>query len=103
MRKWLLSAIFVSLSGAAHAEMITGTEGSEIEITEIAEFDGAWAMTFLPDGRMLVTAKFLSLMSKEMRRIIACLGLLLSARNSPFRRAVAHWWTASVYGRNRRR
>lgn len=57
MRKWLLSAIFISLSGTAYAEVISGTEGSEIEIAELAEFDGAWAMAFLPDGRLLVTEK----------------------------------------------
>ena len=61
MKKWLLSAVFLSLASAAQAqsetetETITGTEGSEIKLTELAQFDGAWAMTFLPDGRILVT------------------------------------------------
>lgn len=55
MQKWLLSVVFLSLSSAAQAEMITGTDGSKIELTALAEFDGAWAMAFLPDGRMLVT------------------------------------------------
>jgi len=63
MKKWLISAIFLTLAGAAYGpsqaqsktETITGTQGSEIEITELAQFDGAWAMTFLPDGRLLVT------------------------------------------------
>jgi len=59
IKKWLLSAVFLSLASAAQAqsetETITGTEGSEIKLTELAQFDGAWAMTFLPDGRILVT------------------------------------------------
>lgn len=55
MQKWLLSTVFLSIATAAQAEMVKGTEGSEIELTTLAEFDGAWAMTFLPDGRMLVT------------------------------------------------
>jgi len=55
MRKWLLSAVCLSIASAAQAETVKGTQGSEIELTELAQFDGAWAMTFLPDGRMLVT------------------------------------------------
>lgn len=30
MKKWLLSAAFLALAGTAHAETITGTEGSEL-------------------------------------------------------------------------
>ncbi len=55
MRTLLLSVAILSLAGVAHAETVTGTSGSKIELTELAEFDGAWAMTMLPDGRMLVT------------------------------------------------
>ena len=55
MRALLLSAAIFSFAGLAHAKTITGTSGSKIEVTELETFDGAWAMTMLPDGRMLVT------------------------------------------------
>jgi glucose/arabinose dehydrogenase len=45
----------LSFAGPAFAETISGSSGSEIEITELEQFDGAWAMTILPDGRMLVS------------------------------------------------
>ncbi len=62
MPRFLLSAAILSLSSvalstSAVAETVTGTNGSEIEITELETFDGAWAMTFMPDGRALVTEK----------------------------------------------
>ena len=55
MRTLILSAAVLAIAPAAFAETITGTAGSEIEITELETFDGPWAMTILPDGRMLVT------------------------------------------------
>ena len=55
MRAFFLSAAILTLAPAAFAETITGTSGSEIEVTELESFDGPWAMTILPDGRMLVT------------------------------------------------
>lgn len=55
MRALLLSSLFFLGAGTASAETITGTSGSKIELTELDQFDGAWAMTILPDGRMLVT------------------------------------------------
>lgn len=36
---------------------VTGTAGTTVQLEELATFDGAWAMTFLPDGRSLVTEK----------------------------------------------
>ncbi len=36
---------------------VTGSDGLELSATPLASFDGAWAMTFLPDGRALVTEK----------------------------------------------
>ena len=33
------------------------TAGLPFQVSEVADFDSPWAMTFLPDGRMLVTEK----------------------------------------------
>ncbi|HEX7037152.1 MAG TPA: PQQ-dependent sugar dehydrogenase [Pseudomonadales bacterium] len=38
-------------------ELRTGSAGSRLLATPIADFDEPWAMTFLPDGRLLVTEK----------------------------------------------
>lgn len=42
---------------AAAQDSVTGTAGTTLKMETLAEFDGAWAMTFLPDGRALVTEK----------------------------------------------
>ena len=55
MRALILTAAILSLAAAASAKTVTGSEGSKIEVTELETFDGPWAMTILPDGRMLVT------------------------------------------------
>jgi len=57
MRALILTMALASFSGAASAKDVTGTAGSEIKITELESFDSPWAMTILPDGRMLVTEK----------------------------------------------
>jgi len=36
---------------------VTGTQGTELTATPLETFDSAWAMTFLPDGRALVSEK----------------------------------------------
>lgn len=41
----------------AQAFDITGNQGTALTATEIASFGEPWAMTFLPDGTMLVTEK----------------------------------------------
>ena len=55
MRVLLLTAAVLMFAGTASAKTVTGSAGSEIEVTELETFDGPWAMTVLPDGRMLVT------------------------------------------------
>jgi len=39
------------------SRQITGSAGSTINVQAVAEFNEPWAMTFLPDGDMLVTEK----------------------------------------------
>ena len=40
---------------SGEAMTVTGTEGTVLTAEALETFDGAWAMTFLPDGRALVT------------------------------------------------
>ena len=42
---------------AAEPEVRRGSAGSAVTATPVAKFDEPWAMTFLPDGRLLVTEK----------------------------------------------
>ena len=51
-----LSMLFV-FGVHAHAFEVKGTAGSRLQATVVAEFDGPWAMTFLPGGQLLVTTK----------------------------------------------
>ena len=44
-------------AAAAETIEITGTNGMILNATGVSEFDEPWAMTFLPDGTMLVTTK----------------------------------------------
>ncbi|MEM8541201.1 MAG: PQQ-dependent sugar dehydrogenase [Pseudomonadota bacterium] len=53
----LAAALIVGSMSAAQAFGIKGTNGTALEATEIATFDEPWAMTFLPDGSMLVNEK----------------------------------------------
>ena len=46
-----------TVHGASETFDITGSSGAVLQATSIAEFDEPWAMTFLPDGTMLVTTK----------------------------------------------
>lgn len=56
MRLPLALSLTFALAAPAFAQTtVTGTAGTTLQMTELATFDGAWAMTFLPDGRALVT------------------------------------------------
>ena len=46
-----------SSNAATETFDISGTSGTTLQATSVAEFDEPWAMTFLPDGTMLVTTK----------------------------------------------
>lgn len=61
IRAALSSAAVFALSTNAHANMqafsVTGTQGTELSATPLSQFNAAWAMAFLPDGRALVSEK----------------------------------------------
>jgi glucose/arabinose dehydrogenase len=54
-----LVAMHTAFSGAASAQAFTieGTKGTRLNAQEVASFKEPWAMTFLPDGTMLVNTK----------------------------------------------
>ena len=49
----------LSLPSAAQSDSfsVTGTEGTKLDAEAITDFDEPWALSFLPDGSMLVTTK----------------------------------------------
>jgi glucose/arabinose dehydrogenase len=51
----LIITFAVPVTAAGFA--IEGTKGIKLEATRVASFDEPWAMTFLPDGALLVTEK----------------------------------------------
>jgi len=59
MRLIILLLIFIKIAVpvAAGDFPIEGTKGTKLAATRVATFDEPWAMTFLPDGTLLVTEK----------------------------------------------
>jgi glucose/arabinose dehydrogenase len=65
MHRILVFVALVLLSGACSMDAISQTEGvtpgpsagRPFQVQVIADFESPWAMTFLPDGRMLITEK----------------------------------------------
>ncbi|MGB9440426.1 MAG: PQQ-dependent sugar dehydrogenase, partial [Desulfobacterales bacterium] len=53
----LLIIITIAVPVVAGAFPIEGTKGTELAAARVATFDEPWAMTFLPDGTLLVTEK----------------------------------------------
>src|SRR5690606_17041792 len=62
-RRFVPLLLLTALGGiSAHGddlspELRAGSAGSRLLATPITDFDHPWAMTFLPDGRLLVTEK----------------------------------------------
>lgn len=52
-----LTAASVSPAAAVVSFALEGSAGSMLTATHVASFERPWAMTFLPDGRLLVTTK----------------------------------------------
>jgi len=52
--QFLFSLLFLSACGAENSLLAQNTP---FNVTEVAQFNQPWAMTFLPDGRILVTEK----------------------------------------------
>ena len=61
---WAFSTLAAGLGivGTASAFEVKGSAGSKLLAKEVAQFEEPWAMTFLPDGAMLVTEKSGSLL-----------------------------------------
>lgn len=59
MRLFILLTTIIALAAPATAGAftITGTKGGTLSAAPVATFDEPWAMTFLPDGTLLVTEK----------------------------------------------
>ncbi len=59
MRWIIILVIIMTIAGpvAAAGFSIEGTKGTHLAAAEIATFNRPWAMTFLPDGALLVTEK----------------------------------------------
>jgi aldose sugar dehydrogenase len=53
----LPATLLIACSGEAQPPQPGGSTDRPFQVTPIADFDKPWAMTFLPDGRMLVTQK----------------------------------------------
>ena len=49
-------AAIITLPACADSNAVEPTE-APFEVTDVAQFDAPWALTFLPDGRLLVTEK----------------------------------------------
>ena len=57
------ASLLIGCASAEHHEQapepisVTGTAGTALTVTPLETFDSAWAMTYLPDGRSLVSEK----------------------------------------------
>lgn len=54
---FLISFLLLVSSVNATTTTVTGSSGTSFQVTPVATFNEPWAMTFLPDGTLLVTEK----------------------------------------------
>ncbi|SHO48979.1 PQQ-dependent sugar dehydrogenase [Desulfopila aestuarii] len=58
---WLAACLLfvwtIASNSIAETVDVVGTAGTTLQVERVATFDRPWAMTFLPDGNMLVTEK----------------------------------------------
>ncbi|CAN5194867.1 PQQ-dependent sugar dehydrogenase [soil metagenome] len=54
---YALPLILLACSGGEPANSQAGATPNPFKVSTVGDFDSPWAMTFLPDGRMLVTEK----------------------------------------------
>ena len=52
-----IAGVGIAACGQVLAFEVTGTAKTKIDIEELGSFEFPWAMTFLPDGRMLITER----------------------------------------------
>ncbi len=57
MKQLPIAALAVVLAGFGHEAGAQESQTLPFKVTEIAKFNEPWAMTFLPDGRLLVSEK----------------------------------------------
>lgn len=57
MRSILTVAVLAALAAGAGAQSAPQPAGLPFKVQVVADFESPWAMTFLPDGRMLITEK----------------------------------------------
>jgi glucose/arabinose dehydrogenase len=57
MKQLPIAALAVVLAGFGHEAGAQESQPLPFKVTEIAKFNEPWAMTFLPDGRLLVSEK----------------------------------------------
>lgn len=57
MPRWPYILAFLTICSVAQAFPVEGTKGTKLIAAHIATFNEAWAMTFLPNGSLLVTQK----------------------------------------------
>lgn len=56
-RRWKVASCAVIVLAAACSQQASVAQNTDVETTVVADFEEPWAMTFLPDGALLVTEK----------------------------------------------
>jgi aldose sugar dehydrogenase len=88
------SGIADNATAPGNAAAQTAADGRPFTVTPVADFDAPWAMTFLPDGRMLVTEKsgtlFLVSADGKQRNAVSGIPTVMSAGQGGLMDVVLH-------------